>query len=288
MRSSRLIIGCGYLGRRAARRWVAQGDLVFALTRSEANAADLRAVGVTPLLGDVLDPASLRSLPKTDMMLYAVGLDRKSGRSQQEVYVDGLGSVLSALSASRPRIIYISSTSVYGQSAGEWVDEASECNPISPGGKVCLAAEELLRREAPEAQILRLAGIYGPGRLIARIDQLRSGSPLSGNPEAWLNLIHVEDAVSTVIAADRRGPAGSTWLVSDDRPSLRREYYDLLAWLVGAPAPRFADSASPADRELNKRCRNRRLREALHVELRFPSIALGLPDAVMPVGAAVA
>ena len=288
MRPSRLIIGCGYLGRRAARRWVAQGDRVFALTRSESNAAELRELGVTPILGDVLDPSSLRSLPSTDTLLYAVGLDRNSGRSQREVYVDGLRSVLAELPASRPRIIYISSTSVYGQSAGEWVDEESECKPASPGGKVCLEAEELLRREAPSAQILRLAGIYGPGRLIARIEQLRNGSPLSGNPQAWLNLVHVEDAVSAVIASDRRGLPGSTWLVSDDRPSHRREYYDLLAWLVGAPAPRFAEPESPADQQLNKRCRNRRLREALHVELRFPTIALGLPDAVMQGEAAVA
>src|SRR5262245_27458277 len=96
MRLSRLIIGCGYVGRRAARRWVAHGDQVFALTRSESNAAQLRAMGVTPILGDILDAASLQSLPATDMLLYAVGLDRKSGRSQREVYVDGLQTVLSA------------------------------------------------------------------------------------------------------------------------------------------------------------------------------------------------
>src|SRR5690349_19503250 len=94
---TRLIIGCGYLGRRVARRWVAHGDRVFALTRSESNAAELRALGVVPVLGDVLGPASLQSLPVADMLLCAVGLDRKSGRSQREVYVDGLQNVLSAL-----------------------------------------------------------------------------------------------------------------------------------------------------------------------------------------------
>jgi nucleoside-diphosphate-sugar epimerase len=100
----------------------------------------------------------------------------------------------------------------------------------------------------------------------------------------------VEDAVSSILAADRRGGDGSTWLVSDDRPYRRREYYEMLAWMVAAPVPQFADSPGDSERwQLNKRCQNRRLRDTLHLELRYPTIALGLPQALLaPVDSLVA
>lgn len=281
-RSRKLIIGCGYLGRRVAREWIAAGEAVAALTRSAENGAELARLGVEPLIGDVMDPASLSRLPPAETVLYAVGLDRTAGYSQRAVYVDGLAHVLRQLAASRPNFLYVSSTSVYGQNAGEFVDETSECRPESSNGQVCLDAERLLQSVLPTAKVLRLAGIYGPGRLIARIEQLRSGALLTGNPEAWLNLIHVDDAVTAVLACEQRAEPGTITLVSDDRPHRRREYYELLALLIGAPAPRFEehglDEAAPA--ALNKRCSNRRLRDILGVSLRFPTIAEGLPEVI--------
>ncbi|MFN0053333.1 MAG: NAD-dependent epimerase/dehydratase family protein, partial [Planctomycetales bacterium] len=180
--------------------------------------------------------------------------------------------------------VYISSTSVYGEDAGEWVDEETQCRPRSSNGQVCLDAELELRTAIPSAIVLRLAGIYGPGRLIARIDSLRSGVPLEGNPDAWLNLIHVDDAVETVQAAHDRGPAGATYVVADDRPHRRGDYYSLLARLIGAPPPVFAQfvAAGDAPAPLNKRCRNRRIREELQVALRYPTLAEGLPAALGP------
>lgn len=278
----KLIIGCGYLGRRVARHWVAQGDVVHALTRSTANADALCALGVRPIRGDVTELGSLQSLPDVETVLYAVGLDRSAGKSQRTVYVDGLANVLSRLAAGASRFLYISSTSVYGQNAGEWVDEGSVCEPTSSNGQVCLDAESLLRQQLPAAMILRLAGIYGPGRLVARIEQLRAGAALEGNPEAWLNLIHVYDAVASIVACEQRGTAGSLYLVSDDHPHPRREYYALLASQIGAPAPMFATESLGEDERLgfNKRCRNRRLHDELKVALRYPSIAEGLRAAI--------
>src|SRR5437899_861111 len=88
-----LILGCGYLGRVVARRWLAQGYRVIGLTRSRAD--ELHALGIEPVVGDVTDPA-LR-LPAADTLLYSVGLDRSAGRSMREVYVGGLTNVLNAL-----------------------------------------------------------------------------------------------------------------------------------------------------------------------------------------------
>jgi len=172
----KLVIGCGYLGQRVARRWLAQGDSVVALTRSEARARSFHESGIEPVIGDVTDPATLAGLPEVDTLLYAVGLDRGSGQSQREVSVGGLENVLGRMAGRVRRILYISSTSVYGQNDGEWVDETSECRPESENGKVCLDAEDLLRDRVPDANILRLAGIYGPGRLVARIEALRAGA----------------------------------------------------------------------------------------------------------------
>jgi nucleoside-diphosphate-sugar epimerase len=283
----KLIVGCGYLGRRVAAQWIAEGHQVSALTRSPANAQSLQSAGIGPVIGDVTDPASLSRLPAADVVVYAVGLDRNSGQSQREVYVTGLRNVLAHLPSSVKRFIYISSTSVYGQTAGEWIDETSPCLPSRENGQVCLEAEQALREHFREQSrsggfnILRLAGIYGPQRLLSRIETLRSGEPLSGHPEAWLNLIHADDAAAAVLACETHGTASECYLVCDDEPIHRRRYYQLLASLVGAPPPRFQDEAAESDsRQLNKRCSNQRLYSELCMELQFPTIAEGLPHAV--------
>jgi nucleoside-diphosphate-sugar epimerase len=299
MATRKLIIGCGYLGRRVVRSWIAQGDSVVALTRSAERADEFRASGIEPIVGDVTDPASLAGLPEAETALYAVGLDRDSGKSMREVYVGGLDNVLNRVAHNIGRILYVSSTSVYGQNAGEWIDESSECRPESENGKVCLEAEALLRRQMPEANVLRLAGIYGPGRLMARIAALRAGMVFEGHPDAWLNLIHVDDAVAAILACEERGTPGKTYLVCDDRPIRRLEYYSLLAALIGAPRPKSpfpplarggqgasGEMVSPAPKPEpqpathNKRCCNRRLHDELQVTLHYPTVRIGLPMAL--------
>lgn len=273
----KLIIGCGDLGRRVARAWRERGEAVAALTRSHDNAAMLEAEGIEPVVGDVTRPESLADLPAAGTVLYAVGFDRNAGPSMRDVYVDGLRNVLTALSDTFDRFVYISSTSVYGQHAGEIVDEDSPTEPTRENGQICLEAEQLVR-QLPNANILRLAGIYGPGRMLRRMESIRNREPVGGNPEAWLNLIHVEDAVQAVLACEDRGEPGRTYLVADDRPVTRREYYTALANALDADAPEFQGDAATTG--LNKRCNNRRLGEDLSVTLRFPTIDEGLPNAV--------
>ena len=284
MATRKLIIGCGYLGRRVAQCWLTQGDTVFALTRSANNARVLCDSGIEPVIGDVTDAASLVRLPEIDTILYAVGLDRSSGKSQHEVYVGGLENVLDRVLGKVRRFLYVSSTSVYGQNGGEWVDETSDCRPEAENGKVCRNAELLLHSRFSAANILRLAGIYGPERLVARLAALRAGMTLEGNLDAWLNLIHVDDAVTAILACECRGGSGTTYLVCDDNPCRRREFYSLLANLIGAPPPQTMPAAGIAvdSAALNKRCSNRRVREELKVVLRYPSIEIGLPAALTP------
>ncbi len=281
-----VIFGCGYLGRRVARQWLAQDKVVIAVTRSAERAAELTDEGILPAVGDICDAASLPTFgTEIDTVLFAVGYDRSSSQTQEQVFVDGLRNVLAKVRNYCRRFIYISSTSVYGQQAGEWVDEDAPCEPGQPGGKYCLTAEQLVHAAFENytahgsAVVLRCAGIYGPGRLLSRIADLKAGTPLAGSSEAWLNLIHVDDATTAVITTAEANQPPRTVLVADDQPIRRGEYYAKLAELIGAPPPVF-DESQPRARGsggLNKRCSNRRLKEALKLALRYPTIGSGLP-----------
>jgi nucleoside-diphosphate-sugar epimerase len=280
-----LIFGCGYLGARVAARWLAVGETVYAVTRRAERVAELRERGIEAIVADVTDATSLARLPIADNFLFAVGFDRAAGHSIEDVYVAGLRNVLDALPEQTARIVYISSTGVYGQNDGSWVDEDSPCEPDRNGGRACLAAEQLLAGHArgARATILRLAGIYGPSR-VPRIADLRAGQPILGSSEGYLNLIHVDDAAVVVQkAADRDGEL-RTFTVSDGQPVLRREYFEYLAQLGGAPRPTFEDetatSAKRARGTTSKRVSNRRIMQELGVTFRYPSYREGLRSIV--------
>jgi nucleoside-diphosphate-sugar epimerase len=181
-----------------------------------------------------------------------------------------------------PRVIYISSTGVYGQVEGEWVDESTPCRPTREGGRAALAAEEVLRGH-PLGQcsvVLRLAGIYGPDR-IPRAGDIVAGRPIDAPAEGFLNLIHVEDAARIVVAAAERDLSlPALYCVTDGHPTFRRDYYTELARLLSAPPPMFSppDEKSHARQRAgsDKRVSNRRMMSELAVELAYPSFREGL------------
>jgi nucleoside-diphosphate-sugar epimerase len=221
-------------------------------------------------------------LPRIDTVLFAIGFDRSSNQSVEDVYVGGLRNVLQALPATIQRFIYVSSTGVYGQSRGEMVDEDSPCEPTRPAGHACLAAERWLADHVVFASrriVLRLAGIYGPGRL-PKLASLRAGAVLDAPATSFLNLIHVEDAVEVVLAADLQAPLPGLYIVSDGQPVLRGEFYGELARLLAAPTPRFIDQPLPLSPNprapADKRLDNGRMLAQLHIRLKFPSYREGL------------
>lgn len=275
---NRLILGCGYLGRRVAAAWRDQGCHVVGVTRRTEHAGQLRRQGIEPIVADVLNPKSLIGLPQAETVLYAIGLDRTSGTSMRSVYVHGLANVLEHLPPPR-RLIYISSSSVYGQPDGSWVDENSPTDPEEESGKIVLEAEQLLRARLPGAIILRFAGIYGPDRLL-RQKAIVAGEPIVGDAEKWLNLIHVEDGVQAVLAAEARGTPGRVYNICDDRPVQRREFYVALASRLNAPPPCFvmppADQPTPPHEKGNRRICNQRMHEDLNVVLRHANYVAGL------------
>jgi nucleoside-diphosphate-sugar epimerase len=298
--ATRLIFGCGYLGLRAGSLWRDSGDEVIAATRSEERARELRTKhGFRTLVVDVLNPTSLADLPRADALLFAVGYDRKSGESIQDVYAGGLVNVLTALPTSVTRAIYISTTGVYGTAGGGWVDEETPPDPQRDGGKASLAAEEILRAHplGKRSAILRLAGIYGPGR-VPYLDKLKTGEPIAAPSAGWLNLIHVDDAARIVVGVDRwlaereahDGP--HVFCVSDGSPAVRGEYYAEAARQIGAPPPQFtapqADSPAAARAGADRRVSNAKLRARMTeagIALQYPSYREGLAQIIHADGA---
>jgi nucleoside-diphosphate-sugar epimerase len=141
-----------------------------------------------------------------------------------------------------------------------------------------LEAERLLRARRPDAVVLRFAGIYGPDRLLRRRQQLASGEPFAGDAGKWLNLVHVEDGADAVLLAESRGVPGETYNVADGEPVTRRDFYTLLAELLGTAPPKFDERPEPGS--ANRRISNRAARERLRWSPRFPSYRSGLPAAV--------
>jgi nucleoside-diphosphate-sugar epimerase len=193
----------------------------------------------------------------------------------RQVYVEGLTNVLKQLQDWPPhRFIHISSTSVYGQTDGDWVDETAPTLPLSESGRVVLEAEQVLRSHVPDGIILRLAGIYGPGRLL-RSDALVNGKPLPGDPDRWLNLIHVDDAATAVLSADERAGASGIYNIADGEPVRRGEFFSFLAELLGTPPPRFGGER--LNDPTNRRIANGLVLKDMGLRLKFPSYRQGLP-----------
>lgn len=282
-----LIVGCGYLGRRVASILVGRGEPVFGTTRTAEKAGELAALGVRPIVADALDPATLGALPAVHRVVYCVGYDRNSGAAKRAVYVDGARNILRNLPAGADRLVYVGSTSVYGQTEGEWIDEDSPTEPRTEAGRICLDAEKAAtdwgRAAGVGVVVLRCAGLYGPGRLVRRA-LIERGEPIPGDPEKFLNLIHVDDAARAVVAALDAPAPGPLYLIGDDRPSPRREYYRIAAQSLGAPPPRFfapAPGSPEAARDLSsRRVRNHRMKAELGVRLTHPDAAAGVPAAL--------
>jgi nucleoside-diphosphate-sugar epimerase len=250
---TKLVVGCGYLGLRVARLWRNAGARVCAVTRSADRARALAAEGLDPLVGDVTAPDGLPALPAVDTLFWAVGFDRASGASYRDVHVGGLGRVLDAI-PDTARVVFASSTGVWGTDDGGIVDETTPAHPAREAGRVLLEAEDLLHaRVGDRGTALRFAGLYGPGRL-PRLDDLKAGRPIAADPDSWLNLVHVDDAAAVVCAVAAAPRPAPLYVVSDGRPLLRRDWYARLAELTGSPPPRWDPAAVPrrgADKQVD-------------------------------------
>ncbi|HAM33616.1 MAG TPA: NAD(P)-dependent oxidoreductase [Deltaproteobacteria bacterium] len=281
------IVGCGDIGARLSGLWVARGAKVLALARSDASARRLSRLGVTPVRGDLDDPASLDGLPARGSFLYYLAPPPDAGETDPRVR-----ALLSALPPGEEpgKAIYMSTTAVYGDNGGAWVTEETPPAPASTRGKRRLDAEGAFlawgRERRVPVVILRVSGIYGPGRL--PVDAVRRGAPVVREDEApWTNRIHADDLAAVCVAAAERGGDGAVYNVSDGAPGTITGYYNAVADLLRIARPptvTMADARKVMSPGMlsylseSRRLDVRRMREGLAVTLRYPDLAAGLPS----------
>jgi nucleoside-diphosphate-sugar epimerase len=275
-----LVAGCGWLGTAIARRLVERGDRVTGVRRDPARAAALGALGVEPLALDLAAPDVALRLPAADAVIACQSAGGDGPGPYRAAYVDANRALLEAARAGGARaFVYTGSTGVFGQRDGSDVDEESPPAPASPAAEVLAEAEALVRGAAGpalRASVVRLSGLYGPGRA-GIADRVRSGKlALGPGDDAWMNFCHLDDAVSFVLAALDRAAPGAVYHGSDAEPTRRRDVVSWLAARLGIDPPR-ADAASPGP---SRRILSGRTRAALGVKLRFPSFRDGLAPLV--------
>jgi len=248
--SAALIVGCGYLGRRVADRLLARGLRVYGTTRSEAGAAALAAFGVQPLIVEVTQAVTLASLrpalaqPQLDVYyLIPPGSSNDTRTTPTDVLTIGLRHALAKITSgstggggSVRRAVMASSTAVYGQQDGARVDADTPAAPHSPRGQLLVDAEATWLHAASSHYVVRLAGLYGPGRVIGR-RAVMEGSPVVGRADAPLNLIHVDDAANLLVSVMSSMEAARIELGCDDAPPQRIEYYRYLSGKLGVLEP---------------------------------------------------
>ena len=287
-----VVVGCGYVGLELGRQLRHAGHDVVGVRRSDTGLDAVEAAGLEPCRADATDPASLADLPDAEWVVFAASSGGRGADAAREVYVDGLRNVIEAYGerASPPdRLVYTSSTGVYGDHDGAFVDEDTPLDPQTEKTRVLADAERVAIDEAADAGIdgtvARFAGLYGPDRY--RLDRYLDG-PVT---EGYLNMVHRDDAAGAVaFCLDSDAVRGEVVLVVDDEPVDKWEFADWLAAECGVDSPpkrtvdeRLADpdlSAAARRRiETSKRCSNDRLR-ALGYGFAYPTYREGYRPAI--------
>jgi nucleoside-diphosphate-sugar epimerase len=251
-----LLAGCGDLGMRVAQRLRARGDEVWALRRQPPTQDDS---GIRWLRGDLTQRETLRELPRgISRLVYLPTPDRRDVPAYRATFVDGLRHLLDALDhASLQCVLLVSSSAVYGEHGGDWVDESTPPAPPGFNGSVLLKAEQWLATQQVRSIVLRLAGLYGPGRL-QLIERLRVGQlKVPRTQPHWANRIHVDDAAAAIAHLLSVADPLPLYLGVDDTPLPLDVLYDHLSALIGASLA--GDGPAPVGIS-SKRLSNARLR----------------------------
>ncbi len=280
-----LIVGCGDVGKRVAKLARAAGKQVSATFRLPEQAAMLEEFGILPVAADLDQPGPIAGLPTRGATVFYFVPPPGGGEIDTRVRVF-CGSIEPG--EEPDRIIYISTSGVYGNTGADWVTEETPVRPQTARARRRLDAETLLRgwgrAHGVAVIVLRVTGIYGPGRF--PLDRLRAGQPVLREEEApYTNRIHADDLAQVCLAAAERGDDGNLFNVSDGHPGTMTEYFNAVADAFDLPRPPQIGmtEAQGAMTPLmlsylseSRRLDNRRMLDKLGVRLQFPTLIDGL------------
>jgi len=281
------IVGCGQIGTLVAGRWRYRGARVSALARSPESASRLRGSGIRPVAGDLDRPECLRGLPLSGALVYYFAPPRPSGDQDSRMRAFTAALTVEPLPV---RVVYISTSGVYGDARGGWVNEETPPNPGTDRARRRLDAESALRTWGEEHNvpvvILRVGGIYGPGRL--PVGRIKKGLPVLREAESlYTNRIHADDLAQVCVAAAEKGRPDGIYNVTDGQNGTMTRYFNAVADTLGLPRPpavsleeakEVMSAAMLSYLTESRRMDNRRMLEELGVTLRYPDLAAGLRD----------
>jgi nucleoside-diphosphate-sugar epimerase len=283
-----VIVGCGYVGLELGRLLANAGHDVVGVRRSKQGIARIEDAGFEAVAADATDRESLSAIPDADWVVYAVSAGGRGSAAAEAAYVDGLRTVAEAFGerASPPdRLVYTSSTGVYGDHDGDWVDETTPIAPATERQRVLAEAERIARTATAErgvdGTVVRFGGLYGPDRY--RMERYLNG-PIT---EGYLNSVHRADAAGAVahLLTTDRG-RDEVVLAVDDEPVRKPRFAAWLAEQCGVAPPetrtvaeRAADEGASRRARADKRCRNDRLHEHGY-DLQYPTVYEGYRPAI--------
>jgi nucleoside-diphosphate-sugar epimerase len=275
-----LIAGCGYVGEAAADLYHAAGWAVEGWTRSAESAATLSAKPYPICEVDISRRARVAERTGTfDAVLHCASSSGGDAEMYRQVYVDGVRNLFEMFPGSK--LIFTSSTSVYGQRDGSWVTEETDTKPTRETSQILLEAEGLVL--ANGGIVARLAGIYGPGRSVLLTRLLEGTAIIDAENDRFVNQVHRDDITAALfLLSDRELEGAGIYNVVDDQPMLQSECYRWLAHRLNRPLPPIGKSKQQRKRgDSNKRVSNAKLRRSGWTP-QYPTFAEAMEKSILP------
>jgi len=263
-----LIAGCGDVGNVLAMALMRDGHVVYGLKRDVSTLPD----GVMPVRADLLDPATLANLPgDIDRLVFMPTPASRDAAGYEAIFIRGWENLWSALKNEPQRTLLVSSTAVYGEDKGAFVSEETEPDPVRFNGRLLLEMERLAGSCTKHLVVVRISGIYGPGRdRLIRL-AVSDGLEVQQFPPEYTNRIHRDDAAEALKHLLQIDEPKDLYLVTDDLPAPR---YDVLAWLARMQGHEPPKGLVAENAGQGKRVSNRRLRES-GFSLTYPDYRVG-------------
>ncbi len=267
-----LILGCGYLGKALGSALIQEGHEVTGWVYSPENAATLKALGITPIVADLTEMTAWEVIRGFDGVVHCASSRRGDAEVYEKIYLGGVRLAIQHLPKSR--LIFVSSTSVYAQTDGSWVDETSPTEPTASTGKVLLEAER--ETLAAGGIVVRAGGIYGPDRGVLYERFLKGEAIIEGDGLRWMNQIHRDDLASAISRLTQNRPSESLFNAVDDEPTNALTYFQWLSDQLKKPMPPFGPENHQRKRGwTHKRISNQRLRATGWIP-KYPTFREGL------------